>query len=53
MDSSSIRDSAAQASAGLADDLLDLDDHELCGLQWRKTDDNADDAAIDVTLEPR
>src|ERR1700737_4777967 len=30
--------------------LLVLDEHELGGFQWRKADENIDDAEIDVVL---
>jgi len=36
------------SSGGLAGQLLDLDDDELRGLQWREPDEDVDHAPVDV-----
>jgi hypothetical protein len=38
------------SSCDLAGDLLDLDDYELGGFQWREANHNVDDALIDIVL---
>src|SRR5271165_2666287 len=37
----------------LTSELLDADDDELGGLQWREADDDIDNAKIDVVLRRR
>src|SRR3954452_7177808 len=41
------------ASGGLADDLLDLDDDELGGLERREADNHTHDARVDIALGHR